>query len=393
MNEANLNSAGASETSAGLKKEVEELRKQLAESRALLEKFRGGSDQCVKIINEVKDGIFIETVRGEILDVNDAGCRMLGYSREELLSMDVGTLVPPQVAAQLPETIQEETIREGVYIETINVRKDGTHIPVEVSNTLIEIGGEKRVVAILHDISERVESREKLLAVYEDMEKEVRDRTEELTRSNEKLKREIIERKRAEEKLREEHQLFIGGPTVVFKWRAEPGWPVEYVSLNVESQFGYRPDDFISGRILYESIIHPDDLPRIAQEVKKYSETGKVFFEQTYRIAHVQGNYCWVNDRTVISRNSDGKIDHYYGYLFDITERKINEDELKKHRDHLEELVQKRTLELNAMVDAMARRVVRMSDLEVLVEALNNQILSAGLKPVSDRESSSTSPE
>lgn len=391
MNETNLNRDDASEASAGLNNEVEELRMKLAHSHALVEKLRGGSEQCVKIINEVKDGIFIETIRGKILDVNDAGCRMLGFSREELLTMNVGTLVPPQIAAQLPETIQDETIREGVYIETVNVRKNGTHIPVEVSNTLIEIGGEKRVIAILHDITERVESREKLLAVYEEMEQKVRDRTEELTAANENLKREIIERERAEEELKEEHRLFIDGPTVVFKWRAEPGWPVEYVSLNVESQFGYRQDDFISGRILYESIIHPDDLPRITGEVEEYSETGEVFFEQTYRILHAQGHYCWVNDRTVITRTSEGKIDHYYGYLFDITERKYNEDELKKHRDHLEELVKKRTSELNAMVDAMARRVVRMSDLEVLVESLNNQIRSAGLKPIGNRESSSPS--
>ena len=393
MNETNLNRDGASETSAGLKNEVEELRKQLAESRSLVEKFRSGSEQCLKIINEVKDGIFIETVRGEILDVNDAVCRMLGFSREELLSMRVGELVPPQIAAELPEVIQDETIREGVYIETINVCKNGTHIPVEVSNTLIEIGGEKRVIAIVHDISERVGSREKLLTVYEDMERNVRDRTEELTRSNENLKREIVERERAEKELKEEHRLFLGGPTVVFKWRAEPGWPVDYVSRNVESQFGYQPDDFTSGRIIYESIIHPDDLLRIMEEVEKYSKQGEVFFEQIYRIAHSQGHYCWVNDRTVISRTPEGKIDHYYGYLFDISERKHNEEELMKHRDHLEELVKKRTSELNAMVDAMARRVVRMSDLEVLVEALTNQILSAGLKPISDRESSSPSPE
>jgi PAS domain S-box-containing protein len=386
MKAKKIDREGITEAPAGFQKEEEGLRKQLAQCRALVEKLRVSSEQCVKIINEVKDGIFIETVRGKILDVNDAGCRMLGYSREELLSMNVGTLVPPQIAAKLPETIQEKTIREGIYIETVNVSKNGTHIPVEVSNTLIEIGGEKRVVAILHDISGRVEAREKLMTAYEGMEKKVRDRTEELTQANDNLKREIHERERAEETLREEHRLFMGGPTVIFKWRSEPGWPVEYVSLNVESQFGYQPDDFISGRILYESIIHPDDKARIAEEVKNYSEAGEVFFEQTYRITHGRGHYCWVNDRTVVTRTPDGKISHYYGYLFDITERKHNEDELTKHRDHLEELVEKRTSELNAMVDAMARRVVRMSDLEVLVDGLKKQICDVGLIPICEVE-------
>jgi len=86
------------EVDNGLPKEMEELREQLTASRTLVAKLRRNSEQCVKIINEVKDGIFVETIQGRILDVNEAGCRMLGYSREELLSMHVGTLVPPQNA-------------------------------------------------------------------------------------------------------------------------------------------------------------------------------------------------------------------------------------------------------------------------------------------------------
>ena len=58
-------------------------------------------------------------------------------------------------------------------------------------------------------------------------------------------------RTRAEQALRAERGLFVGGPTVVFNWKAEEGWPVEYVSPNVADQFGYAPEDFTSGRVLY----------------------------------------------------------------------------------------------------------------------------------------------
>ncbi|MEA1926654.1 MAG: hypothetical protein U9N73_00490, partial [Candidatus Auribacterota bacterium] len=68
----------------------------------------------------------------------------------------------------------------------------------------------------------------------------------------------------------------------------------------------------------------------------------------------------------------------------DVTEQKEAEKELNEHRRNLEKQVEKRTSELKAMVDAMAHRVVRMSDLEILVKKLKNQIRSAGLTPIGD---------
>ena len=62
-------------------------------------------------------------------------------------------------------------------------------------------------------------------------------------------------------------------PIVLFLWKVEERWPVEYVSENV-SQFGYSAVDFLSKKVLFENIIHPDDLQRVALEVKTYSEKG-----------------------------------------------------------------------------------------------------------------------
>ena len=42
------------------------------------------------------------------------------------------------------------------------------------------------------------------------------------------------------------------------------GWPVELVSENI-AQFGYSPEEFISGAVSYASIVHPDDLERVGR--------------------------------------------------------------------------------------------------------------------------------
>ena len=94
----------------------------------------------------------------------------------------------------------------------------------------------------------------------------------------------ITERRIMEETLAAERRLFIGGPTVVFKWRAEEGWPVEYVSPNVADQFGYGREEFTSGKLVYAAIVHPDDVQRVADELEASSLAGDTYMEQEYRI-------------------------------------------------------------------------------------------------------------
>lgn len=121
----------------------------------------------------------------------------------------------------------------------------------------------------------------------------------------------------AEEALR----LFESGPTVVFKWKAADQWPVEYVSPNVD-QFGYAPADFTGGKRPYAAIVHPEDLPRVSEEVAEYARSGVQHFEQDYRIFDARGQVRYVYDFTVVRRDERGTITHYYGYVVDVTARR-----------------------------------------------------------------------
>ncbi|MBI4979380.1 MAG: PAS domain S-box protein [Spirochaetes bacterium] len=151
----------------------------------------------------------------------------------------------------------------------------------------------------------------------------------------------ITDRKRAEKELQDENKLFIAGPVVVFKWLSASGWPVEYVSPNITAQFGYKPEDFLSGRFPYASIVHPDDLQRIGDEVVAHSNEGVPFFEQEYRIARADGNYRWLYDYTTVVRDRSGKITHYLGYIIDITESKRAAEALKESEERLKDIANK----------------------------------------------------
>lgn len=127
-------------------------------------------------------------------------------------------------------------------------------------------------------------------------------------------------------------------PVVLFLWKAEEGWPVEYVSENV-SQFGYSAADFLSGNVIFKNIIYPHDLERVALEVKTYSEKGVTDFLQEYRIFTADGDVKWIDDRTVVKRNHNGDVTHYQGVILDITARKEAEEELYLREERLRSLL------------------------------------------------------
>lgn len=152
------------------------------------------------------------------------------------------------------------------------------------------------------------------------------------------LIRDIAERKRAEEALKESNMIVEKSPVVLFKWRNEEGWPVELVSQNV-SQLGFQADDFLSERIKYIDVIHPDDLEKVGQEMDQYVQSGIDHFMQKYRIVDHTGRVYWIEDSTVVVRDADGKVVSYLGIAVDATERVMAENELGRLRNLLKNTI------------------------------------------------------
>lgn len=149
----------------------------------------------------------------------------------------------------------------------------------------------------------------------------------------------ITNRIAAEEALDEERQLFIGGPVITIKWIADETSQVEYISPNVSTTLGFSPKDFTSNKINFYSLVHPDDINRIREEVHTYKRSGITSYQQEYRLRDKYGVYHWYFDFTRIVRDSDGYITHYHGYLFDITARKEAEKALMQSEQQLRNLI------------------------------------------------------
>jgi len=148
----------------------------------------------------------------------------------------------------------------------------------------------------------------------------------------EQIQKKQEERDKVEKKLREANTIINRSPVVAFTWYNEPTLPVEFVSESVINLFGYTADEFIQGKISYESCIYPEDLPRVNSEVVKYSQTPDVqsFKHEPYRIVTKSGAIKWIDDLSFIIRSESGEITHYQGIVSDITERMEFEELLRQ---------------------------------------------------------------
>ena len=98
--------------------------------------------------------------QGRFLYVNDAACRALGYSRQELLELhvwDVDAAMPPSAWAGFWQRLREQ---RNVLLETRERAKDGRLFPVEINCSYLEYDGKERGFAFVQDITERKRSEE-----------------------------------------------------------------------------------------------------------------------------------------------------------------------------------------------------------------------------------------
>ncbi|MBN1475718.1 PAS domain-containing protein, partial [Candidatus Sumerlaeota bacterium] len=148
----------------------------------------------------------------------------------------------------------------------------------------------------------------------------------------------ITERKRSEQALRESEERFRtlaeNIPGVIYLCRNDERYTMLYLSEEVERLTGYPKEEFISDRVSFVDLYHPDDAPGIVEEVDRALAEHRPF-HLTYRIRHSEGEWRWVEEwGTGLFR--DGQLQMLEGFLADITGRRQAEEE----RQRLEAQVQ-----------------------------------------------------
>jgi diguanylate cyclase (GGDEF)-like protein/PAS domain S-box-containing protein len=119
-------------------------------------------EACKTILNLSLDGIYIENERGDIMECNKAGHEMFYYTKEEMLKLNIRDLVPEDFRKDLPDIIPDEMATGDVYLERLNIKKNGDLFPTEINSKYVYLNNKKRLVVFVRDISERKKIDDKL---------------------------------------------------------------------------------------------------------------------------------------------------------------------------------------------------------------------------------------
>jgi len=140
------------------------------------------------IFNANLDAIYIIDLEGKILEVNDASCRFLGYSRAELLTMQLKDIYLPEYSDLLPERIRE-IARRGTFVsERVYLAKGGRPIPLELHSSTMVFQNQPAILSVARDITLRKLADRTQLESHNLLECRVADSTAELVEAKERIK-------------------------------------------------------------------------------------------------------------------------------------------------------------------------------------------------------------
>ncbi|MCF7949112.1 MAG: PAS domain S-box protein [Spirochaetia bacterium] len=258
------------------------------------EELKKSEEKYRLLFNYSNDAIFVHEIGadklpGRIIEVNEQACRLLQYSREELLQMSIKDITAEEDQSLLRSRAKELVEKKHFTFVSEDIRSDGVLIPVEVSAFSYSEGGRDFVVSSIRDITERKR-----------LEKELKAKTEFM---------EVI--------LDNMHDLVA---------LTDPAGNFIFVGKSHEI-LGYEPIDLIGSNVM--EIVHPDDYSYVEKEFHNFllSRQKKKI---EYRCKRSDGSYLWFETVGKILPDESGKPGNIIFSTRDISERKQMENALKE---------------------------------------------------------------
>ena len=260
------------------------------------EVLRESEDRFRSLTNAAFEGIVI-TENGEIVEANQAFADMYGYELSEVQGMSALEFQAPETRDEVRQKISFEY--DQPY-ESKGLKKDGTTFDVEIRGKATRYGGRSVRVTALRDITER---------------------------------------KRAEEKLKESEERFRSAFEDAPIGVALVGLDGRRFRLNraLCEMLGYSEDELLCA---YLEHVHPDDRESSSEHLRRLLEEGAGSYDLERRYLHADRHTVWNLTSVSLIQDSQGNPSHLVCLHQDITERKEAEEKLRESEERFRSLVQ-----------------------------------------------------
>ena len=278
--------------------------------------------------------------------VNQAARDNTGYSLEDLLRM-----TPMDLSSALTRQTFEEQVhplmsgeRKKMEYQAFYRRKNGTTYPVEVHLQYFVQEGNGLFVAIVVDLTDRIKTQRQL-----------------------------------QETQRTLSTLLANLPGMVYRCRYDEEWTMEFISPSCRELTGYSAEVFLRGNPISFSrdVVLQEDRAKIFLEIEEALKRKRPF-QLSYRIRKADGTIKWFWEQGCGIYAEDGTVLAIEGYVIDITQERMLEDQLRKTE---------RLAELGTLASGMAHEIgtpmnVILGRAELLMRKAQDEHTRKGLSTI-----------
>jgi PAS domain S-box-containing protein len=306
----------------------------VTERKRAEDELRESEERYRNILKNIEDAYYEIDLAGNFTFFNDSLCRLLGYSKEELMGMNYRQGMAEKDSKDAFKAFNKvyTTGKAANRYEMELIRKDRSKRYTEASISLIK-GSEGKPLGfrgIVRDITRRKKAEDALRKARAELERRVEKRTAELVTANKKLKREIKERNRSEEALRESEKRYrlLAENVSDIIWTIDMNMRFTYVSPSVKRQRDYSAEEAMS--LSVEETLTPSSCELVmdifSQELaledsREEHDTART---RTFEVEQLckDGSTVWGEVTASFLRDKDGKPVGVLGVTRDISERK-----------------------------------------------------------------------
>lgn len=296
--------------------------------------LRDSEERTRMIVENALDAVITIDAEDVIIGWNMQAESIFGWSRKEVVGHNLAdTIIPAHFLnvhrMRLHSIISGETTVLNRRWENTLLRRDGHEFPAEVAISCVKRGENVSISTFIRDITETKKADEALHRSHIELEDRVEKRTTEITKANSILREQIIERENAEEALRNSEALYqsLVESLPLNIYRKDIVGRYIFANTLFKTTIGVEKEDII-GKTVFD-ILEPIEAEKSQLDHQKVLATGQSI-EDVEQHFNPDGSSVYMQFLRTPVYDAHGALVGSQGMFWDITERKLAEQELEK---------------------------------------------------------------